>query len=142
MIRISMGPISISTMGSDRWGQPEAYWSVNDWGFVSIEAFSNLLYYESKPNQMEEMLDKIDGVEGEKELLTAALKRRMDRLKSTSVVYQFNALKNPKTNDYIRMCAVLGSDDLVKLQFVPWFDAYVKQPIYSLICKIANKVLI
>lgn len=129
MIRISMGKIAISTRTSDRWGQTIKYWQVNDWAYIEENRYKDLCYFEEPLKN-----------ETDVEYVTETIKEKLRRLHAYSVVYQFNAEK--KKGEYYRMVAIMNNKDLAnRIQEVPWFDAYVKVPVYSLICKVANKLI-
>lgn len=142
MIRVSNGPIRISRYADDRWGRPTKYWSVNDYGYIGYDMFQDIRFFESKPKPSERLYLSVVGhdVSSEEDFLRAAYKERMDRLRTTDRVYQFNAMRNPKDDSYIRMCAILCNDTPDKLQYCPPFDAYVKYPFYRAICRVANLV--
>ncbi len=127
MIRISNGPISITKKIDDRWGRPTRYWSVNEWGYVTDERFFELLEFESYvPAFPRAMLEEV-------------LKKRL-KWSGGVTCYQFNASRG--RDEYIRMIAILNNKDKDKLRRTSWIEAYIKYPIYSMICKIANRLII
>ncbi len=129
MIRVSMGKIAISTRTTDRWGRPIKYWQTNDWAYLDEDRYKKILYFEEPLKN-----------ETDVEYITETIKEKLRLLNAYSVVYQFNAEK--KKGEYFRMCAVMNNKDSNgRIQEVPWFDAYVKVPVYSLICKVANKLI-
>lgn len=127
MIRISNGPIRISTIGSDRWGARIKYWSVNGWAYLEADKLEQIQFYESP-------LPKTTDVEILKDLIS----RKMKALNSYHVVHQFNAQKG---KNYYRMVAVMNNESSDRIRAISWIDAYVKYPVYSAICKIANRLI-
>lgn len=132
MLRVSNGAIRISTSSDDRWGIPTKYWSVNSWGWVDLEKFQKLTYYESMPSDSERILWT----------LSDSIKHRLNALQSQNCIFQFNAIRSFRKNSYIRMTAILcNQDETSKIQYIPWFSAYIKYPSYNIICKIMNKII-
>src|SRR5581483_6160881 len=120
---ISTGPIRISTISSDRWGQPIRYWSVNDWGYVNDRRYEELLEFESPISNV-------------LQFAKAQINKRL-KMSYGQCIYQFNA-RHPRW-EYLRMVAVMGNSDPVnRIQKIPWFDAFVKHPVYRLICWVMN----
>lgn len=130
MIRISMGKVKICKLGVDRWGCPIKFWSVNDaWGYVEEDFYKNLLFFEEPLKS-----------ETDVKYLSKAISDKMRAVGGYSVIHQFNVKR--KNTEYYRMIAIMNSKDPnSRIQQISLFDAYVKIPTYSLICKVANKLI-
>lgn len=129
MIRISSGPIRITKTGEDRWGNTTFYWSVNDWAWVGLEKYQDLIWFESPLQPWLYSSGMAEDV----------IKRKLELSKGQQV-WQFNALKDIRSGTYMRMMACLNYEGDNRLQHVPWFDAYVKHWALNRVCDAVNLV--
>jgi hypothetical protein len=119
VIRICAGKPAI-LQADNRWGVPEPHWYLREPGWVSVEQWMKLLWFESPVVPM----------------LRSAETEVRERLKlsNMSTLWQFEAV-TMDLQDRMRMIAVLGERTLVAWT---WADYYIRRPLLKAACLFKN----
>lgn len=118
MLRVGIGKPHLS-QATGRWGEdlPRPVFYVNDFGWVGLEKWKSINYYQSKiRNPLIELVP---------DLLEKTLRDKLG-LSKQGAVWEFNALAR-NMEDQIRFVAMFEvNDECLKLVRWTWWDANVK----------------
>jgi hypothetical protein len=120
MIRISHGKPRV-VQAEGRWGEAEPYWYVPKAGWVTLDMWLKLLWYESPviPTLLYRMEEQI---------------RERLKLSGMTMVWEFEAL-TMDLSDRMRMTALLGERSLSPWT---WSDYWLRRPLLQSWCWLRN----